>query len=161
MLSWIISIAGIMVLTVLLDIILPEGQTNKYIKGIFSVIVVIVVITPFADIFKNGIDINKLFDFSSNQYAVDNNYINSVYAGMEKREETRIKDDLKADGIMIERADIILDAADKKKIVRINIFFKQSVFDGIPAHINISDTIKTRLSERYRLKKEDIRILIW
>jgi hypothetical protein len=149
-----------MVLTVLLDIIMPEGQTNKYIKGIFSVIVTIVIITPITGFLKGGINLDGFFDFSSG-YDIDNNYIYSVYAEAERREEADIKDYLMANDIEIVMADMVFDAADKKKLNYINIFLAQSVIDGDSAHININDKIKELLSQRYGLKREDIRILIW
>ncbi len=34
--GWILSIVGIVFIGVILDIILPDGKTSKYIKHIFS-----------------------------------------------------------------------------------------------------------------------------
>ena len=33
--AWVLSIVGIVVLTLMVDIIIPEGKTGKYIKGVF------------------------------------------------------------------------------------------------------------------------------
>ena len=44
--AWVLSVAGISVLGVLIDLILPSGQTRKYVKGVFAFIVVLVIITP-------------------------------------------------------------------------------------------------------------------
>lgn len=32
--AWVLSIVGIVVLTLMVDIIIPEGKTGKYIKGV-------------------------------------------------------------------------------------------------------------------------------
>ena len=54
--AWVLSVAGISMLAVLIDLILPTGQTKKYIKGVFALIVVVVVITPIFDLFKSTSD---------------------------------------------------------------------------------------------------------
>ena len=42
--NWILSIAGIICLSVIVELIMPEGQLNRYIKGVFSFIVVFVIV---------------------------------------------------------------------------------------------------------------------
>jgi hypothetical protein len=148
-----------MVLTVLLDIIMPDGQTNKYIKGIFSVVVIIVIISPAAGFFNGGGALDKLFDFASNKYGVDNNYIYAVYADAYKAQANEMKDYLNEEGIAAETIDIVFDPSNKKNILYVNIFLKQSVIDGDFPHINISDRIKELVNKRYGIKKEDVRIL--
>jgi hypothetical protein len=151
-----------MVLTVLLDIILPDGQTNKYIKGIFSVVVVMVIAAPVTGALNGGMNIEGLFDLSMSKYAADNNYIYGVYVDAYAKEGEAIKTYLSSkEGIEIEKADIVFDPADKQKILYMNIFLKKSVIEKNPAHINISDKIQETLSKRYSIKKEDVRILIW
>lgn len=56
MASWMMSIVGIVCLGVLLDLIMPEGQTSKYIKGIFSLLVIFVIVSPLPKLFGEGID---------------------------------------------------------------------------------------------------------
>lgn len=51
--SWILSIAGVIILSVLTELILPEGQMNKYIKTIFSFIIVLTIIIPIPKLLKS------------------------------------------------------------------------------------------------------------
>lgn len=44
--AWIASIVGIVVLGVLIEIILPEGESRKYIRGVYGLIVVWVLVSP-------------------------------------------------------------------------------------------------------------------
>ncbi len=41
--AWLLSIVGVVSLGVLIELLLPEGENSKYIKGIFSVIVIFVI----------------------------------------------------------------------------------------------------------------------
>lgn len=77
--EWILSVVGVIALGVLVDIILPSGKIAKYVKGAFSLIVVLVIssIVPLiADIdFQIDTDIGKYFSsedisaFQSRSYA--------------------------------------------------------------------------------------------
>lgn len=44
--AWVLSIVGIVVLTLMVDIIIPEGKTGKYIKGVFAMLTVFVIAMP-------------------------------------------------------------------------------------------------------------------
>ncbi|MDR3293016.1 MAG: stage III sporulation protein AF [Clostridiales bacterium] len=157
MLSWIISIAGVIVLTVLLDIIMPDGQTNKYIKGIFSIIVILVIVTPLTGVLRGDFNFDTLF--STDRYSVDENYVQSVYSSAYASEEERLVRLLAGEGITVEQADIVFQPADKRKIAYINIFIRKSVIDSDGANININDKIQEIVARRYGILKQDIRIL--
>ncbi len=78
--AWILSIAGIISLSVVVELILPEGSLNKYIRSVFSFIVVLVIIAPLPKLVSG-----KAFDFDnlnySETYEIDDNYIyqNNIY----------------------------------------------------------------------------------
>ena len=72
--SWIMSIAGIICLSVIVELVLPDGQLNRYIKGIFSFIILLVIISPIkesgyqnvviyinCDIFDNAMQFKSIF----------------------------------------------------------------------------------------------------
>lgn len=44
--QWVFSVAGIAVLSVLADVILPNGQTRKYVKTVIGVVVTMVLAQP-------------------------------------------------------------------------------------------------------------------
>jgi stage III sporulation protein AF len=74
--SWILSIAGISVISVLVDLILPNGQTRKYIKGIFAFIIVFVIISPIPSLLNKKFDIDDIFQEEielQDQYIYQNN----------------------------------------------------------------------------------------
>lgn len=48
--KWIMSIVGVVILTALFELFMVEGETKKYIKGILSVIVIIVIISPLPNL---------------------------------------------------------------------------------------------------------------
>lgn len=54
MTAWLLSIVGIVFLGVMVDIISPSGKTNAFIKSIFAIFLIYVVITPIVKYIKKG-----------------------------------------------------------------------------------------------------------
>ena len=60
--SWLLSIAGVILLSVLSEFVLPDGQINKFVRMIFSFFVLLVIILPLPKIFKNNFDLSNYLD---------------------------------------------------------------------------------------------------
>ena len=57
--AWVLSIVGIVVLTLMVDIIIPERKTGKYIKGVFAMLTVFVIAMPLPKIFNSEFDLEE------------------------------------------------------------------------------------------------------
>ena len=76
MTKWLLSILGVVFLAVLLDIVYPNGKTNKFCKSIFGILAIIVLISPISKIdFKNtsndnfvSVTLNKNIQKSKDEY---------------------------------------------------------------------------------------------
>ena len=73
--KWVVTVAGIAILSVLCDVILPEGQTRKYVKTVFGVVVSLVIIQPRVGLFSTGVS-SDVIDFDS--AAPQEQYLTSV-----------------------------------------------------------------------------------
>lgn len=60
--SWLLSIAGVVILSVLAELILPDGQINRYIKAIFSFVILLVIISPLPKLFKKDFNLDEYFN---------------------------------------------------------------------------------------------------
>jgi len=72
--SWLISITGIICLSVVVELILPDGQMNKYIKGIMSFLVTLIIILPLPKLLNSDKDYSNILDFE-NSIEVDQDYL--------------------------------------------------------------------------------------
>ncbi|MCI8555227.1 MAG: hypothetical protein HFI85_01450 [Clostridia bacterium] len=72
--GWILSIAGVICISVIVELVMPDGQMNSYIKKILSFIIVLVIILPLPKLLKTEIDLNNIFDYSEN-IEVDKDYL--------------------------------------------------------------------------------------
>lgn len=95
--SWVISIAGICLLSVLMDLIMPDGKMGSCIKSVFSYAIALVVILPLPNLFKNEFSIDDIF--SETDFEIQDSYIYNVnQARLDKWTEC-INDDLTNQGI--------------------------------------------------------------
>ena len=93
--AYIISILGITLCGVLIDIILPSGSTSKYIKSIYSIFVVAVILNPLITFFAKSKDVDINYNnFETSQTLID--YINTQKI---KSIESTIIEDLKQKGL--------------------------------------------------------------
>ncbi len=89
------SIVGVICLGVLLEIVLPDGKMTKYIRGVFSLIVIIVIVSPLPSL------VNKEWEFELNEYfTIDSNYIESVEADYEGSIERQMMKALNDEGMV-------------------------------------------------------------
>lgn len=69
--GWLLSIAGVIVLSVLAEFVLPEGQINKYTKVIFSFVILLVIIMPLPGLFGKDFNFDKYFGNSESSLQED------------------------------------------------------------------------------------------
>lgn len=57
--AWLLSIAGVVILSVLAEFVLPEGQMNRYTKVIFSFVILLVIIMPLPKLLGKDFDVSN------------------------------------------------------------------------------------------------------
>lgn len=156
MTAWVMSIVAIVSLGVLLDILLPEGETNKYIKGIFSIITVFAIVSPITNLFVKDFDISKLFS-KDNSIQINENYIKDITKDQQKQAENNILKILEKNGYS--NAEVSIDfSMNTLKIESISINLKNVVINDENKHKNIVDNITQIIISATGVKKEQVRI---
>lgn len=103
MTAWIMSIVGVVVIGVLIDVLTPEGESNKYVKGVYALIVVLVIASPIAKALKSEIDFSKYFD---DVIVTDNAFVDGVNGDRKDADEQKITNCLKLRGY--ENASVVI-----------------------------------------------------
>lgn len=62
MTSWIVSVCGIALLSVLVDVILPDGKTQKYVQAVVGVVLTFAMLSPISRFFASKEASNLSFD---------------------------------------------------------------------------------------------------
>ena len=95
--AWVLSIAGVSILGVLVELILPSGQTKKYVKGVFAFIVVLVIISPLPKLFWGGFRAEDIFE--EDAIIIQEDFIYEINRDRLSKIEEMIELDLKEVGL--------------------------------------------------------------
>ncbi|MBQ9792612.1 MAG: hypothetical protein IJW32_02560 [Clostridia bacterium] len=152
--SWILSITGIIIVTLLVEIILPNGKTNKLIKSIIAIFSIFVIISPL-----NKFDISSLNPTSifQSEIQLDSNFIDNRNKEKVIAYEGLIKDSLLQNGY--KNIKISLKAAfDGEKLIFENAFvdLRDLVLLGNTLNINKYTNIIAIIKKVITIEEEKI-----
>lgn len=151
--EWIAKIVGLGALGVLLDVILPDGETNKYIKGIFGIITVFVLFSPLPKLLDIKINVDDL-THTSEAIELDEDY---TYYVWEKRWED-VEESLgtiysEKYGTKCE-VDVKFVETCPQKIDVVYFYFKNSVIEGFEPNkykLEVLEDVASRLNIKENL----------
>lgn len=69
--AYIMSITGAVCLTALTDVVLPDGETKKYIKGITALIIFAVIITPIPKLVNSEFSLSDFIVYEDNSNTIN------------------------------------------------------------------------------------------
>lgn len=153
---YILSIAGAVVIMTVADIIMPEGQTSKYLKSILSLFLVLIIISPLPDMLKKGADINSYF--TENAFESDyTSFITSLNAKKAAAVEEKTEKYLEGLGYKgIEVRLVYTGNTEGINIDYVHLDLTNLVFNNNGEHINIIDNIVEYVSVYLGAAKENI-----
>lgn len=154
--SWIISIVGIVVLGVLMDLIMPDGEMRKYIKSIFSVFVVFIMINPVLKIDINKIDFNK-FIYNESSVEINQNFLNNYNKEYKQSLELICEENLKNAGFSGVEVVICLDLSKTSfEIEKVKLDLKNLVINTNMVHIDKYKEMRNVVVSLLDLKEEKV-----
>lgn len=139
--GWVLSIAGVVSLSVIVELIMPEGSLNKYIRGVFSFIIMLVIIAPLPNL------VGKNFDFSNisleGQYQLQEDYIYQMNVYKTQALQNDISNQIKQSGY----DNVVVSVSSENyssqfKIKAIYVELANLVINGQAQHTNIVDIEK-------------------
>ena len=143
--SWVLSIAGICILSGLIDLFLLSGQISSHIKTVFNFIIIFVIIAPIPKFIKNyQVDYSSFINTSEIELQED--YIYQLNRDKLTALENEIKNGIKNRGIL--NVDIAISA---------DIFVKAMEINGIFVDLT-NAVIEKNEQGKYKLKTDLPRI---
>ena len=92
MTGYVLSVLGIVVAGILIDVIIPNGSINKYVKSIYSIFVVAVLINPIFKLVSKAKD----FDFKYEDFKTNEKLLAYIYNSRADTLERNIEEILKS-----------------------------------------------------------------
>ena len=153
--EWILCLTGVIILTTIFYLIMPSGKTNTLIKGVFSLICILVLVQPITSL-KNG----KLGEltFKEVEINLDNEYLSFVYSKKLENIEKDCQNILKKEGLYTEN--VLVEFEENQfleyKIIEIKINLKELVIEDENEHINKIDRARSSISKYFGIEKSDV-----
>ena len=54
---WLLSIAGVVILGVIVELVMSDGPMSKFIRGIYAFFILLVIVSPLPNLLSNGIEV--------------------------------------------------------------------------------------------------------
>ena len=158
MAGYILRVLGIVVAGVIIDVIIPSGSINKYIKSIYSIFVVAVLISPILNFVSNKSE----FTFNYNNYEIDQELYEYITNQRVNSLQLDIKEELELNGF--EGVDININFSLENNTLNYNsctINLEKLVIDADKQHINKYEFIKEVVKDYTDLTDEEIIFNEW
>ncbi len=157
--AWILSVSAVILLTSIIVLILPENKISKYVKSIFSLLVMLVIISPIIKIQNEQVDFSNVFYEST--VNVDYDFIKYINSQKILEYEKNCKKLLEQLGVnnatIVIYYTILGDGSIQIKSTTINLI--NAVIKTDSEHIYIIEDIKEVISEYLSIKKININIM--
>ena len=153
--GYIMTLLGVILLSVLIDIILPNGSTSKYISGMFAIFVIFVIITPVVNWVKNDY---KLTDYmTSSEIELNDKLLKNMYISQINALEEDLSTELANNGYEGVVIDIQFKVvAESVEIERILVDITKLVINNPSTNINRYVYIRQVIMEHISVTEEVI-----
>ena len=148
----VMGVVGVVVLSAIFEIVMPDGAFKKYVKGSVSAVFVLIVLSS---INFREIDVSSLFFTNGEEIAVDEDYVDYV-EGLRTRElEKKCEAKLETCGYLGVSVEICLD--EQKKVQSVYANLSGMVLTSDKSNINITMEIRTVLAEYLSVDLQKVR----
>ncbi len=147
MLDWILSCGATVILTSIIMIILPSGKLSAIIKSIFSLVVLLVVISPITKISKGDFSIDNVF--TGGEIYVQEEFLHFIAESKIKIYEENCNKILGNFGIENAQLDFefLITENYSVEVQKLKVDLKKSVINSDKEHIDIIKDVKEALAE--------------
>ena len=154
--SYVLSIVGVVFLGVLVDVIMPDGEMNKYVKGVFSMLALFVIMSPVQKLFNKDFSLENMF-YDNTSIAVDSDFLEATTKQMKKQCESVLIARLKDAGFDDVDVEILAEMSNYEfQIKKVIIDISKMVIIDDGEHINKYAEIKAIVLENFDVEESDV-----
>ena len=155
--TYVLAISGIIAAGSLLSLMLPEGQTKKYVKGILSLIILYVVISPLPKLLSSDFDIKNVIGADYTEYSSDEDFLDGISANSFKTREKLLADYLSGKGVKA-TVRFVGKTGNAKEIDYVNVILAREAFTADKSNSIDIDEIRKSAAAFSGVAEEDIRV---
>ena len=154
--SYILSVVGVVFLGVLVDVIMPDGEMNKYVKGVFSLVALVVIISPVQKLFNSDFSVENIF-YDTTSIQIYNDFIEATLKQMKMQYENILIAKLKDKGFENVDVEILAEMSNYEiSIKKVILDISKMVINSNAEHINKYEDIKAIVLENFDVEESDV-----
>ncbi len=154
--AWILGIVGVVVLSIIVDLVMPNGSTSKFIKNIFAFVIVIVILSPIVS-FLSKKDIKLEDIFENNNITIQEEFLSSVNQKILNKLQEELENDIEEFGISGVQVGLKANIFEEElNIEQVSIDLKKCVIDENISHIDIKTSILKIVLRKINIEEEKI-----
>lgn len=155
--AWLLKITGVIALSTLSSLLIPNGQTKKYVKGIFALITLFVLVSPLPKLLKSDFSgFPNAFDTVS-ELEIDETFLYGVATNAYKTQERNIEKFLKEKGIE-SKVKFVVKSETSSEIDYVNVILSDKSFERDKSNSIDIGALKREISKFSGVPEEKLRV---
>ena len=161
---WMKQIIFAVVITIIIEMLVPEGKNKKYIKMITNIYIIFIIVSPiFSKLTLKEINLNEIFINESTKTVVASSIDNTKY--IEERYIKNIKESINTNlsniGYEVKNIDVFINIKDEKygQIEKIRLSVEKKQKEEIKKIEKVSIGTENNSNMEQNLSEEDIQII--
>ncbi len=155
--AWLLKITGVIALSALSSLLIPNGQTKKYVKGIFALITLFVLVSPLPKLLKSDFSgFPNAFDTVS-ELEIDETFLYGVATNAYKTQERNIEKFLKEKGIEA-KVKFVVKSETSSEIDYVNVILSDKSFERDKSNSIDIGALKNEISKFSGVPEDKLRV---
>ena len=155
--AWLLKITGVIALSTLSSLLIPSGQTKKYVKGIFALITLFVLVSPLPKLLKSDFSgFPNAFDTAS-ELEIDETFLYGVATNAYKTQERNIEKFLKENGIEA-KVKFVVKSETSSEIDYVNVILSDKSFERDKSNSIDIGALKSEISKFSGVPEDKLRV---
>ncbi len=155
--AWLLKITGVIALSTLSSLLIPNGQTKKYVKGIFALITLFVLVSPLPKLLKSDFSgFPNVFD-TATELEIDETFLYGVATKAYKTQERNIEKFLKEKGIKA-KVKFVVKSETSSEIDYVNVILSDKSFERDKSNSIDIGALKSEISKFSGVPKDKLRV---
>ena len=155
--AWLLKITGVIALSALSSLLIPNGQTKKYVKGIFALITLFVLVSPLPKLLKSDFSgFPNAFDTVS-ELEIDETFLYGVATNAYKTQERNIEKFLKEKGIDA-KVKFVVKSETSSEIDYVNVILSDKSFERDKSNSIDIGALKNEISKFSGVPEDKLRV---
>lgn len=155
--AWLLKITGVIALSTLSLLLIPNGQTKKYVKGIFALITLFVLVSPLPKLLKSDFSgFPNAFD-TAVELEIDETFLYGVATNAYKTQERNIEKFLKENGIEA-KVKFVVKSETSSEIDYVNVILSDKSFERDKSNSIDIGALKSEISKFSGVPEDKLRV---